>query len=243
MKKAKLNIVLHKIVEGKQELKSRYDVTEAFAYELAEQFQHVARNFSVEFGVFLDDGYRSQYSCALRVARDFGIKTFIPLISEAIGTEGYLSQEEIDSLKQENNVSFCSHGVSHAALGVYENERVISTPRGGVYHNMPRGHASVLTEEEIRYQLKESWKQLFERGIEVDTFVYPYGIYSESILNIVEREGLYKKAYTCDAGLERAGIRPLAIPRLLVDNTLSVAEWTKMAEKLLNSSFLNKSEV
>jgi peptidoglycan/xylan/chitin deacetylase (PgdA/CDA1 family) len=243
MGKARLNIVLHKIVEGRQELKSRYDVTEDFAYELAEQFQRVTRNFSVELGVFLDDGYRSQYSCALRTARDFGIKTFIPLISEAIGTEGYLVQEEIDALKQESKVSFCSHGVSHAALGVYENERVVSTPKGGVYRNMPRGHASVLTEEEIRYQLKESWKQLSERGIEAETFVYPYGIYSEDILHIVEREGLYEKAYTCDVGLEWTGVRPLAIPRLLVDNTLSVAEWTKTAEKLLNSSFLNKSEV
>lgn len=160
MEKARLNIVLHKIVEGKQELKSRYDMTEDFAYELAEQLQHVARNFSVELGICLDDGYRSQYPCALRTARDFGINTFIPLISEVIGTEGYLTQEEIDTLKQESNISFCSHGVSHAALGAYENERVVPTPKGGVYRNMPRGHASVLAEEEIRYQLKESRKQL-----------------------------------------------------------------------------------
>ena len=233
MERIRLNIVLHKIVEDEQEIQSRYDTIAEFAYDLVRQLQSIVRGSSIELDIFLDDGYQSQFSFALRLAREYDNQIFIPLITQLIGTDGYISHKEIEVLKQEENIILCSHGVSHAALGVYENDTVLPTPQGGIYRNMSMGHNSILTEQEIQFQLKESYRQLSELGIQTDTFVYPYGIYSEYILSIVEHSGVYAKAYTCDDGLEQVGVRSLAIPRLLIDNTLSISEWVKKAENIV----------
>lgn len=233
MGRFRLNIVLHKIVQNKQELKNRYDVTEEFAYDLVKQLQSITSGNLFDLGVFLDDGYASQFAFVLRLVHDYNIQIFIPVISQTIGSDGYMSRKEIDILKQESNIIFCSHGVSHVALGKYENDIVLSTPKGGIYRNMPIGQLSTLTEQEISYQLKESSKQLSSFGIQTDTFVYPYGIYSVDILDVVKQSGVYVKAYTCDDGLELLDVDSLAIPRLLVDNTLSISEWTMKARKIL----------
>jgi len=233
MGRFRLNIVLHKIVQNKQELKNCYDVTEEFAYDLVKQFQSITSDKLVDLGIFLDDGYSTQFAFALRLAHDYNIQIFIPIISQTIGLDGYISGREIDILKQESNVILCSHGVSHAALGKYENNAVLPTPKGGVYRNMPIGQLSALTDQEILYQLKESSRQLSSFGIQTDTFVYPYGIYSVDILDVVRQSRVYAKAYTCDDGLEQLGVGSLAIPRLLVDNTLSISEWTIKAKKIL----------
>jgi len=232
MGKSKLNIVLHKIVAESELLQSRYDVTEEFAFELVEDLSAVTKNYLTDLEVFLDDGYWSQVNFAIRLVRELGTAVSIAVISENIGKEEYLSHEDTAVLK-DNNIQFCSHGVSHAALGVYENDTVLGTEKGGQYRNMPRGHAFILKEEEICYQLKESKKQLAETDIETERFVYPYGIYSADIAWILREEGSYSKAYTCDEGLEGLKTSPLAIPRLLVDNTLSVSDWVRKATSIL----------
>jgi hypothetical protein len=233
MEKIRLNIVLHKIVSNEQLIQSRYDTTEDFSYELVMQLRSVLKDFSTEVGIFLDDGYQSQFSFALRLAHDCDSQIFIPIITQLIGMDGYISHKEIEILKQEKNIRLCSHSFSHAALGVYENNRVLPTPKGGLYHNMPMGHDSILTEQEIQFQLQESYKHLSNLGIQTDTFVYPYGIYSEDVLSVVKEAGVYAKAYTCDDGLEQVGVKSLAIPRLLIDNTLSISEWIKKAENIV----------
>ena len=232
MGKLKLNIALHKIVAESEPLQSRYDVTEKFAFELVKNLSVATKNYSADFEVFFDDGYWSQVNFAIHLKRKLGTVVSIAVISENIGKEGYLSCEDITVLRG-GGIKFCSHGASHAALGVYENDIVLRTEKGGQYRNMPRGHAFVLKEEEIRYQLKESKKQLAETDIETERFVYPYGIYSSDITRILKEEGLYSKAYTCDEGLEGLKTPPLAIPRLLVDNTLSVSDWVRKATSTL----------
>jgi len=233
MARIRLNIVLHKIVEDQQEIRSRYDTTAEFAYDLVKQLRSVVRGSSIELGIFLDDGYQSQSSFALRLAREQSNQIFIPLITQLIGMDGYISYKEIEALRQEENIILCSHGFSHAALGVYENDTVLPTLKGGLYRNMPIGHDLVLAEQEIQFQLRESWRQLSDLGIQTDVFVYPYGIYSEDILSIVKQAGVYTKAYTCDDGLEQVGVGSLAIPRLLIDNTLSISKWVKKAESIV----------
>ncbi len=233
MENNRLNIVLHKIVGDEREIKSRYDTTGDFSYELVRQLQCVVKQFSIDLGIFLDDGYQSQFPFALQLACKYDSQIFISLVTQLIGRDGYISHEEIEILKQEENITLCSHSVSHAAFGTYGNDRLLLTPKGGIYRNMPMGHESTLTEQEIRFQLKESWKQLSDFGIETNVFVYPYGIYSEDILNIMGQVGIYAKAYTCDDGLEQIGVKSLAIPRLLVDNTISISEWVKKAENII----------
>lgn len=236
MGKPKLNIVLHKIVAESKLLQSRYDVTEEFAFELVKNLNIVTKNYSTDLEVFLDDGYQSQVNFAICLVRTLGTAVSIAVISENIGKEEYLSYEDIVVLKG-YGVQFCSHGVSHAALGVYENDIVLRTEKGGQYRNMLRGHAFVLKEEEIRYQLKESKNQLIKTDIETERFVYPYGIYSADIIRILRKEGSYSKAYTCDEGLEGSTTPSLAIPRLLVDNTLSVLDWVRKATSVLKPGF------
>lgn len=235
MEKSKLNLVLHRIAKNPSELTSRYDVTENFVFELIDRLSSVFCDNSVDIVTFLDDGYSSQYNCAQRLAVDYSVQTRIALISQNIDMKGYLSRCEINILGKIPGISFCSHGVSHAALCKYKNGKVMPTPNGGVYHNMPRGHAYLLTREEVLYQLTESKEQLANIGIKADSFVYPYGIYNSDIINIINKNQLYATAYTCLEGLETGNLNSLEKPRTIIENNLPIDVIIKKIIYIYNS--------
>lgn len=220
----KINVVFHNIVEKESEVNNHYEVTVDFLCEIVESLLKILENKEVNLIVFLDDGYFSQAKYAKLLHENYGIEICISLISQNIGIDGYLDQMEIKTLYNYNGVSMASHGVSHAALGKYENGEILPTLPNGQYRNMRRGHAERLAVEEVRYQLKESKSQLAKNKIQTEIFVYPYGIFNDEITNLIQKEKIYSRAYTCEEGLETEKTLPLAIPRILVDNTQSVDE-------------------
>lgn len=230
--KNRLNLIFHKIVNNQKDLKSRYDFVSDNAIELIDETQKILKGKNIGLTIFLDDGYDTQYEFAKEIIKKFKIKVFISLISGNIESEGYLSKEKIIELKNKG-IKFCSHGVSHATLGKYENGKVLPTPKKGVYENSPRGHDKLLFEEEVRFQVIESSNQLCRMKLDVSSFVYPYGAYNNSIKKIIERSLLYNKAYTCEEELEHQGKSLFTIPRFVVYNDISLDNWLlSISEKI-----------
>lgn len=98
-----------------------------------------------------DDGYSDAYTALFPLLQKHNAKAVIFLITDKIGTPGYLTWAQIDEMQKSGWVSFGSHGVSHRRL-------------------------RSLSDEEIRAELVNSKKRLEEKlGRPVTAFCYPYG--------------------------------------------------------------------
>lgn len=211
----KLNICLHNIVNDKSEIETIYDLTRSQLHELLSiliKLRSSGKIYSYE--LFFDDGYKS----IINIARefDFGInnsEVHGAIITDHIGLDNKLSAEDLKWLVKQG-FSIDSHGVSHAALAIFQDQDLQTTKPGGIYHNKPYGKLSSLSEEEVKYQLIESGKKLKEvTGIYPSSFVLPYGLYNDIVASIATRFSSYTRLYTChdafDNGLFLA-------PRLLI---------------------------
>jgi hypothetical protein len=220
MQKNKINLIFHKIVNNEQDITDRYDYVLDEAINLVNRIRKVVDKKGIELNVFLDDGDRSQFMFAEILSKKMGVGVYISLIANCVNKNGYLSSKEIKSLS-EIGVKFCSHGFSHAALGRYKNNVVLNTPIDGEYKDFPRGHGNLLYEESVKFQIIESFKKLKKLHINVNSFVYPYGIYNEVVQKILRDSHLYDRAYTCDNGIEDIESDKLATPRFMIYNDLS----------------------
>lgn len=98
-----------------------------------------------------DDGYEDAYTALFPLLQKRRAKAVIFLITDKIGTPGYLTWPQIEEMQKSGLVSFGSHGVSHRRLRSLSNE-------------------------EIRAELADSKKCLEEKlGRPVTAFCYPYG--------------------------------------------------------------------
>ena len=224
MKKGNINLVFHKLVNNYNEISNRYDFVFDHAVKVVREVKEKSMQYpGLKTVVFLDDGYVSQYAFSKRIIESLDINVHISLIAEKIGHEEYLSENNIHDLKS-CGVDFCAHGFSHAALGKYYNDKVLTTKSGGVYRNLPRGHKNILTRNEVKFQVCESTTKLEKFGLHINSFVYPYGIYNNEIMKIVQESGLYEYAYTCDDDIEMGSSQPFALPRFMVYNDVSILD-------------------
>ena len=56
--------------------------------------------------------------------------------------------------------SIDSHGASHAALAIFIKDVLQSSPIGSEYRNTPYGKSNILSIQEIKYQLVESYEAI-----------------------------------------------------------------------------------
>ena len=110
-----------------------------------------------EADIFLtfDDGYIDNYENAFPLLQKYGIKATFFIVTDLIGTDGYMTEEMLSQISASGLISVQSHGSSH--------------------RNMAE-----LTEDEIIYEMKSS-KEVLESitGKRVYAFSYPSGIYNE----------------------------------------------------------------
>jgi len=210
----RLNICLHDIVETAQDVRSVYDLTKAQLKELLDLLQ-VMRSQKVidSYEIFFDDGYQSVWG----VVRDggFGIENkdiHLAIITDHIDEPGKLTSGQIVRLA-ERGFSIDSHGVSHAALAIFIEDALQSSPRSGSYKNSPYGKSRVLSVQQIQYQLIESSRSIASiTGCEPCSFVLPYGLYNEHVVYSIANTR-YRRVYSCDAAFDSG---QMLAPRLLV---------------------------
>lgn len=146
-----------------------------------------------------DDGYADAATAALPVLRRYGFPATFYIVTEFVGQPGYLSWEQIAELR-DAGMEIGSHTLSHAGL-------------------------SGLAREAARVEIVRSKAILEERlGIEVYSFSYPAGDYTDEIAAIVREAGYSNAVITLAADRPR-GLYELPRRRVLGGETIAGFPW------------------
>lgn len=210
-----LNICLHNIVNKESEVSTIYDLTIRQLIDLEMTLEKLRnRGVFTSYELFFDDGYKS--FAELTKKHNFKIpKKFIhtAIITDKIGAKGYMTADDVREVYNAG-FSVCSHGVSHSALAIFEQDLLRPTPSSEVYRNTPYGKGRVLGSSEVKYQLAESSRVIeLLIGEAPSAFVFPYGLYNEQTVFITSTSSSYAKLYTCDKAYDTG---QFLSPRLLV---------------------------
>lgn len=111
-----------------------------------------------------DDGLRTQFTHAKPILDKYGFKaTFYVVCNYVNNKKGYMTWEQIETLNKEGH-DIGSHTMNHL-------------------------HLSNLSKKEIKYEVGESKRCLYDHGIEATTFAYPFndGSNSKKVVKIVSK--------------------------------------------------------
>lgn len=118
--------------------------------------------------ITLDDGWEGNYTNLFPIAKEYNIPVSINVIDSNIGTEKYMTWEQIKEMSDSGIVDIYSHSR---------------------YHRNPK---NVSTEEyvnDVKYAHKHLEEKLEKKVTKV--FTYPYGIYDEDKINALNKEGFF----------------------------------------------------
>ncbi len=152
--------------------------------------------------ITFDDGYADNYTTVFPLLKKYNMKATIFLITDMIGTEGHLTEQQIKEMSASGLVHFGSHTVSHPRL-------------------------DTLTEYGMREELLHS-KEILEEltGKEISALAYPNGVYSDKAEQLSAALG-YRFAYTTDAPSEQY-YPNTRLPRSYVVRDMSIAEFREL---------------
>lgn len=209
-----LNICLHDIVARDSDIKSIYDITTDQLMELTDLLHKNKGDKYSKFTLYFDDGHKSFLDIVSNL--DFGISTQrvrCAVIVNCLERSEKLTNSDLKDLAAKG-YGIDSHGMSHVALAVYREGIIQQTPPGGIYTNAPRGQDSLLSSEQVFFQLQES-KDCLEEILEkdIDDFVLPYGLYNQQVIQIIISQTNYKRIFTCHSAVD---IGQILAPRLLI---------------------------
>jgi hypothetical protein len=221
MNKNKLNIVFHKITKCP---KGDWEVTPSYFFKI---FNWCKKNYS-DFSVYFDDGEKMDFSVQeMATIAPFSI---LSVVTNLVGKTNHYGWKDLSVLVKKG-FKVASHGASHVSLAKYDNsdKYIMKCPKGGTYEDHIQGKY-LLSEQQIRYQLAESWVSLFNHGFKVDEFVFPYGLYSKQVLKVAEKIGRYNYYATCDDGVYTGG---KIIPRFLIYGAKTAEDNIKCLSKII----------
>jgi len=107
-----------------------------------------------------DDGKVSEYNIALRLFRDAGVPQSIAVISDRVGSVGYLTKDQLLELQNVYGWEIMSHSKTHPVTS--QGQTMIPD----------------LPENEARVELYKSRDDLIAMGLNVESYVHPGGVYN-----------------------------------------------------------------
>jgi len=229
----RVNLVFHDIAENHKELKNKYSLHIGYFLDLIKELDQIVTKPQADtrFTLYFDDGYQSLYEQVLPLRRQIKFPITAAIITDKINMNAYITLDQLKDIYSKK-IQIASHGVSHAALAVYKNNKLQNTPKGGVYENSPFGQGEPLTEKEIKYQFIESKKRLqLLINTEVTEFVLPYGLYNPTVVDLFKSENIYSFLSTCDIGADNG---QMLRPRFLISNDHPVKETISNISTLTN---------
>lgn len=144
------------------------------------------------FVISFDDGYRDSWTHAFPILQRLSMKAIIYLVTERVGTEGFLSWSEIRAMAESGLVTFGSHTHTHRQF-----------VRRDPYRDL---------EQELRQS-----KTLIEDELLVpcEHLAWPWGDYETKWIPLVKSVG-YRSAATTLSGANAPGKNPYALKRINV---------------------------
>jgi peptidoglycan/xylan/chitin deacetylase (PgdA/CDA1 family) len=159
--------------------------------------------------VTLDDGYRSSYTMAFPVLQANRQKAVIFCVVEpneytrrkVEGIDGFVTAAQMKEMAAQG-ISIQSHTMTHCIL-------------------------TDLSDEEVRYELDESKKQLAEcTGRPVRHIAIPRAGYDRRVKRLVKQAG-YQTACCNNKGASHGLSDPLALPRIVVERDMTLDEFAR----------------
>lgn len=212
-----VNLCFHNIVDQGRN-RDRYSVD-------VSQFEAILHRLEVDglapcVRLYFDDNHLSFVNKALprlSLHRYLAVVAAVP--ATTIGREGFMTWDDLFRIAGAG-VSVVPHGYDHVRLASYSNTgELLSTPPDGPYLPLGDTNERPLTENEVMFQLIESFEVL--RSFQPAEFVLPYGCLNVTTVGINDRWGLYETLSTSDFDLD---IGQELRPRFLIETSMTEHE-------------------
>ena len=143
----------------------------------------------------VDDAFRSFYDVGMPIIRRYGFPFTLFVNTDAVGTHGYLSWDELKELMAEG-VTIGNHTANHAYL--------VEMQPGETYSQWKK---------RIQADIEKSQQQ-FEKhlGFKPTLFAYPYGEYTAEVVEIIKEAG-FVAAFAQQSGVIHSGQNRHILPR------------------------------
>ena len=113
-----------------------------------------------------DDGYVGNYTVAANIIKKYNIPVTIFIVDNLVGTEGYMTWDQIRELKQTGLIDINSHGKEHVRFNEQDANKALG---------------------DVKYAHSRIEKELGTSVTKV--FTYPYGLNSNEIVDKLKNEG------------------------------------------------------
>lgn len=163
--------------------------------------------------ITIDDGYRSVYDIAFPLLKKYGFPATVYIYSVFFGGRNNLNENIIKEMLK-HNIDIGSHSWTHPVL----------TKRKGSWSD--EEYLSFLEKEIVKSKIFLESKL----KMSVETFAYPYGLYSKEVVYIVKKAG-YRAAFSVVTGMNTSDTSRYALHRTLIFNSTGVENLKKILLK------------
>lgn len=153
-----------------------------------------------------DDGYRSFYDNAFPLLKKYDMKAIQFVISQVEGAPAYLTWDQIIEMDKSGLVEIGAHTRHHPYLTSLAKAAMVDEIRG--------------SKSDIEQRLKHK----------VEWFAYPYGSYSQQIIQAVKDAG-FKGAASTIYGTNQSENNIFIFPRIMVDGRFSLDNIARRIQK------------
>ena len=143
----------------------------------------------------IDDAFRSFYDVGMPIIRNFGFPVTLFVNTDAVGTAGYLTWEELKELSAEG-VEIGNHSANHAYL--------VEFKPGETHEQWKKRIGDDIDKAQQKFK-----KHL---GFKPTLFAYPYGEYSVDVIEIIKTFG-FKVAFAQQSGVIHSDQNRFVLPR------------------------------
>lgn len=165
-------------------------------------------NFTKPVWLTFDDGWEDFYLNAFPLFKKYNMKASYYVITDLIGTPGYVKLEQLKEMKESGLIDIQSHTVTHPKL-------------------------ATLTKEKVTKELSDSKKYLKEKlDIDSDVICYPYGSFNDTVLELSKELG-YKYGLAMDGGIYYTSKHKdiYSIPRIYANRSMTLNTFANYVKK------------
>ncbi|MBE0484585.1 polysaccharide deacetylase family protein [Marinobacter sp.] len=171
---------------------------------------------SRQIAITFDDAYESVYSAAVPILERFGVPYTIFVNTDAIGSRGYMTWDEIRELGKLEHVTIANHSTDHAHMA------------------RRTGEPETQWTSRVNHSLDEAQKELKRKlGIDEPMFAYPYGEFDEALEAKLAERGWY--GYGQQSGAVGRWSHDTRLPRFPMAN--AYGQLGSLKDKLLSRAF------